>query len=409
MYILTLTCWKFSLKFRLFTRDSLRVVASGAVERVELGGTHLSLTLPGREPFSLEHDCVGHRAALELLLETLTQPEQGVLRERGEICAVGHRVVHGGDRFNRSVIIDRDVLDVIRSLEEMAPLHNVPNNRGIEAAMALLPDIAHVAVFDTAFHQSMPEHAYTYPLPYAWLEKYGVRRYGFHGPSHYYLGRAAAELLGRESAECNLVTVHVENGMSVCAIKGGRSVDTSMGFTPLEGLVMGTRSGDIDPGIPPFIMQKLDITPQEFDAILNQKSGCSGIVGRIVSRRRLLEAAIDGDPRSLLALELEAYRLKKYLGAYIAVAGPVDAIVFSPGAGDNEWYPRQQALDGLETMGVLLDREANAGSVATRRGADVSSPASGTRVFIIPTDEELVIAEDVRALLDGTAQLRACS
>jgi len=399
MYLLTLTCWKFSLKYRLYSVENLQIAASGAVERVEIGGTHISMAVPGRGLYCHEQDCADHRSAMELLLETMTHPEHGVLGGREEIAAIGHRVVHGGASYDRPVIIDRDVLAAIRELEAFAPLHNVPNNRGIESAMALLPEIPHVAVFDTAFHQTIPEHAYTYPLPYSWLEKYGVRRYGFHGPSHFHLSRRAADLLGKKRMECNLVTVHVENGMSICAIKGGRSIDTSMGFTPLEGLVMGTRSGDIDPGIPPYIMQKLDITPQEFDAILNQKSGCSGIVGRIVSRRRLLEAAMDGDGRCRLALGLESYRLKKYLGAYIAVAGPVDAIVFSSGVGDGEWFARQLALSGLEAMGVLLDQEANRIADGTSTGTDISFSGSRSRIFVFPADEELVIAEEVRGII----------
>jgi len=401
MHILTLTCWKFSLKFRLFSGENLRVAAWGAVERIEIGGTHISMAVNGRELYCCEHECADHHGALELVLETLAHPEYGVLEGGGDITAVGHRVVHGGTRFSRSVVIDPSVRASIRALEELAPLHNVPNNKGIDAAMELLPTVPHVAFFDTAFHQTIPEHVHLYPLPYAWFEKYGVRRYGFHGPSHYYLGRSASALLGKEPEQCNLVTVHVENGMSICAIRQGISVDTSMGFTPLEGLVMGTRSGDIDPGIPPYIMQKLNITPQEVDAILNLKSGSSGIVGRMLSRRRLLEAAMDGDRRCLLALELEAYRLKKYIGAYLAVAGPVDALVFSAGISDREWLPRQLALEGLEAMGVTIDLTANRTVHAAPGLPDIAVPASRVRVFVMPTDEELVIAEDVRGTVQG--------
>lgn len=407
MYILTLTCWKYSLRYRLFAGESLQVVARGAVERVEIGGSHISMAVAGRKLYCSEHDCDDHRAALELVLETLSHPEFGVLQEPEEIGAVGHRVVHGGSDFARSVMINPAVRDSIRNLEAWAPLHNVPNTRGIDAAMALLPGIPHVAVFDTAFHQTIPESAHLYPLPYAWFEKYGIRRYGFHGPSHDYLSRCAATLLGKMRQECNLITVHVENGMSICAIRRGESVDTSMGFTPLEGLVMGTRCGDIDPGIPPFIMQKLDITAQEVDAILNQKSGSSGIVGRLVSRRRLLEAAMDGDRRCLLALELEAYRLKKYIGSYMAIAGPIDAIVFSAGSSDREWLARQLALDGLEAMGVRIDPQANRGADGALPDTDISVPGSTVRVFVMPTDEELVIAEDVANIVGGESPGRS--
>jgi acetate kinase len=402
MYILTLTCWNYSIKYRLFSRDGLGVVASGAVERLEIGGTHISMAVEGRELYCHEQECADHHAALELMLETLCHGGFGVLAGRGDIAAVGHRVVHGGNDFDRSVAIDGGVLATIRTLEELAPLHNVPNNRGIAAAMALLPRVPHVAVFDTAFHQTIPAMAHIYPLPYVWYEQYGVRRYGFHGTSHLYLCRAAAALLGKEPSACNLVTVHVENGMSACAIRGGLSVDTSMGFTPLEGLVMGSRSGDIDPGIPPFIMQKLNITPHEVDVILNHKSGCAGIVGHLVNRRRLLEAAMDGDRRSLLALEVEAYRLKKYLGAYLAVAGPVDAIVISAGVEGREWFARQHTLHGLEAMGVELDLQANRTAPGSLKGSFISTPASRVKVIVLPTDEESVIAEEVTAFLgDG--------
>lgn len=399
MFILTLTCWNYSIKFKLYSAGTLAVAASGSVERVGLGGAHINIRSNTGLHFCHEVECAGHLDAIALVLSTFAEPDYGIINNIAEIAAVGHRVVHGGSLFSHSVVIDSSVMSAIRALENIAPLHNAPNNHGIDAAMKLLPDIPNIAVFDTAFHQTIPEHAYLYPLPYAWYEKYGIRRYGFHGASHLYLGRKTAEILGRDIADATVITVHVENGMSLCAIKEGESIDTSMGFTPLEGLVMGTRSGDIDPGIPPFIMQKLDITAHEVESILNQKSGCAGIVGRNVTRYRLLEAAIDGDERSLKALRLEAHRLKKYIGAYLAISGPVDAITFSSGVAGSEWFSREMTLTGLETMGVVLDGRRNRNVHNNPESLEISASSSSIKVFVLPTDEDLVIAQDVVAVL----------
>lgn len=395
MFILTLTCWNYSIKFRLYSTETITLYASGSVERVSLGGSHISIRTKTGLHFCHEAECPGHIEAIELVLNSLADPDHGVINDIDEIAAVGHRVVHGGSIFNHSVVIDNSVMAAIRAFENIAPLHNAPNNHGIDAAMKLLPAIPHVAVFDTAFHQTIPEHAYLYPLPYAWYEKYGIRRYGFHGTSHLYLGRKTAELLGKDSSDCTVITVHVENGMSLCAIKGGVSIDTSMGFTPLEGLVMGTRSGDIDPGIPSFIMQKLDISAHELESILNQKSGSAGIVGRTVTRYRLLESAIDGDERSLLALRLESYRLKKYIGAYLAIAGPVDAITFSAGIAESEWFSREMTLSGLESIGVVMDCRRNRNAHDHQQHHEISDSSSRIKLFVLPTDEDMVIAQDV--------------
>jgi acetate kinase len=257
-------------------------------------------------------------------------------------------VVHGGEKFTRSVLIDSEVVAAIRETAQLAPLHNGPSLTGIEAAFILLPGIPQVAIFDTAFHQTMPQHAYIYPLPYEWYEKHGVRRYGFHGQSHHYAARRGAELLGLPPERTNLITVHTGNGVSLCAVKGGRSVDTSMGLTPLEGAMMGTRCGDIDAGIPPFIMNEMGLSSTEMDLFLNQKSGLTGVIGRNISRRAASEAADHGDQRCRLALEMEAYRLKKYIGAYIAAVGKIDAIVFSYGEGWVDWPVRGMALTGME-------------------------------------------------------------
>jgi acetate kinase len=259
-----------------------------------------------------------------------------------------------------------------------------------------------VAIFDTAFHQSMPEHAYTYPLPLEWYEKHGVRRYGFHGTSHLYVSKRASVLLGKAPKDCNIITMHIGNGVSHCAIKGGVSVDTSMGLTPLEGAVMGTRCGDIDPAIPPFIMEREGLSASEIDSILNKKSGVLGITGQYTDRRDVIEAAESGDKRCKLALEIEGYRLKKYIGSYVAALGGIDAVVFTAGVGEMGWQIREKTLEGLEFIGIILDREKNRNTMTRKRETDISTPESKVKVFVIPTDEELVFTEDVVAIIDGT-------
>jgi acetate kinase len=297
--------------------------------------------------------------------------------------------------------IDSHVLETIRKLKQLAPHHNAANIAGIEAAVKLLPHITQVAIFDTSFHATMPDFAYIYPLPYEWYKKYGVRRYGFHGPSHIYLSRRAACLLGKPANTCNLITIHVDKGVSLCAIRGGVSVDTSMGLTPLEGAVMETRCGDIDAGILPYMMQKLHLSPQEMELVLNQKSGISGITGLSKERRHILQAAIEGHAKCKLALEIEAYRLKKYIGAYLAVVGPLDAVVFTTGAGESEWFVRELTLEGLECFGILLDREKNRAVRSEQRETFISEEGSPIKILVVPTNEELVFAEDVTAILSG--------
>ncbi|MGB9080845.1 MAG: acetate/propionate family kinase, partial [Desulfuromonadaceae bacterium] len=277
MKILTITCWSHKIKYYLFSRDGLAMLASGIIERVGLGGSFIRQTVPGRVSFHLETDTSDHQSAVALIIATLTDPRHGVIANVLDISAVGHRVAHGGKEFRHSVRIDGQVLTSIRKLQHMAPLHSAPNISGIEAAMIQLPAIPHVAIFDTAFHGSMPECAYLYPLPYEWYENYGVRRYGFHGPSHLYLSRRAAVLLGKPVEACNLITIHLDRGVSLCAIRNGRSVDTSMGMTPLEGVVMETRCGDIDPGIHAYMMKVLNLSTKELEQVLNNKSGIFGI------------------------------------------------------------------------------------------------------------------------------------
>jgi acetate kinase len=319
-----------------------------------------------------------------------------------QISAVGHRVVHGGEKFTCSVLIDEAVLEAIKEVQHLAPLHNPPNISGIEAAKSVLPNVPHIAIFDTAFHQTMPKHAYTYPVPLEWYEKHGVRRYGFHGTSHLYVSKRAAVLLDKDPKDCNIVTMHIGNGVSHTAIQGGISVDTSMGLTPLEGAVMGTRCGDIDPAIPMFIQQKEGLSAKEIDAILNKKSGVLGITGQFTDRRDVIEGAENGCEKCTLALDIEAYRLKKYIGSYCAAIGRLDAVVFTAGVGEMGWQIRERALDGLEHMGIKLDREKNRNTMTRKRESVITTPDSPVKVFVIPTDEELVFTEDVAAILEGT-------
>ncbi len=401
MNILTLNCWSHSIRYRLFAWDRREILAEGTLERVAIGDSFISHRVPGRDTFCRDEECGDHRSAVAFILATLTDPGCGVLADAGQIAAIGHRVVHGGEKFHRSVVIDGRVLAALRKLQHLAPLHSAPNIAGIEAAQALLPGIPHVAIFDTAFHQTMPEHAYIYPLPYEWYENYGIRRYGFHGPSHLYLAKRAAVLLGKPAAECNLVTIHIDRGVSLCAIRNGVSIDTSMGLTPLEGAIMGTRCGDIDPGILPFMMRETELTARDMEGVLNQKSGLCGIAGRYLDRRHMLDGALDGDERCRLALEMEAYRLRKYIGAYLAAVGPLDGVVFTAGVGTTEWLARERTLAELGCFGIRLDRDRN--RYASLQGGEVliSTDDSAIRVFVIPSDEELVFAEDVAAILAG--------
>ncbi len=402
MDILALNCGSSSVKYQLFDWKRKEVIAKGMVERVTVGDSFIIHEVPGRETYREEYECPDHRIAIHLIIKTLTEERHGVVKDINEISAVGHRVVHGGEKFTRSVLIDDDVLEGIKAVQHLAPLHNPPNISGIEAARSVLPDAPHVAIFDTAFHQTMPPHAYTYPLPDDWYEKYGVRRYGFHGTSHLYVSKRAAVLLGKDPKDCNIITMHIGNGVSHSAIKGGTSVDTSMGLTPLEGAVMGTRCGDIDPAIPGFIMQKEDLSPQEMDSILNKKSGMLGITGQYTDRRDIIEGAEEGDERCQLAIDIEAYRLKKYIGSYAAAIGGIDAVVFTAGVGEMGWQIREKAIEGLEFMGIYLDKEKNKNTMTRRKESVITTPDSPVKVFVIPTDEELVFTEDVVAILDGT-------
>jgi acetate kinase len=402
MDILALNCGSSSVKYQLFDWKKKEVIAKGMVERVIIGDSFILHEVPGRETYREESECPDHQVAIDLIIKTLTDPAHGVLKDINQISAIGHRVVHGGEKFTCSVMIDEQVLNAVKEVQHLAPLHNPPNIAGIEAAQALLPNVPHVAIFDTAFHQTMPEHAYLYPLPFEWYEQYGVRRYGFHGTSHLYVSKRAAVLLGKAPKDCNIITMHIGNGVSHAAIKNGVSVDTSMGLTPLEGAVMGTRCGDIDPAIPAFMMQKENLSAKEIDSILNKKSGVLGITGRFTDRRDVIEHAENGDKRCQLALDIEAYRLRKYIGSYMAVIGRLDAVVFTAGVGEMGWPIRERTIEGLEHLGIILDKDRNKSAMTRKRETLITTDASPVKVYVIPTDEELVFTEDVAAILDGT-------
>jgi acetate kinase len=383
MIILALNCGSSSVKYKLFRWGTKQILTKGSIERVGAPGSDLT-----------------HRKALEMILAQLTDPATGVLKSLSEIIAVGHRVVHGGEKFKSSVLINEEVLAAIKAVQDLAPLHNPPNIAGIEAARSVLPNIPHIAVFDTAFHQTMPEHAFLYAVPYEWYGMYGVRRYGFHGTSHLYVSRRASVLMGKKPKETNVITMHIGNGVSISAIKNGQSVDTSMGLTPLEGAVMGTRCGDLDPAIILFMIEKEGFYVEELDSILNKKSGLLGITGKFNDRRDI-EKNIETDPRCQQALEIEAYRLRKYLGSYSAALGKVDAVVLTAGAGERDWRLRERVLENLETLGIKLDKSRNRNAVTGDKELMISTDDSPVKVWVIPTDEELVFIEDVVAILEG--------
>jgi acetate kinase len=377
------------------------VVAKGIVERVTMGKSYIVHEAVGREPVRIERDCPTHKEAIHLIIEVLTKSEHALLERITQIDAVGHRVVHGGEKFNKSVVIDEKALEAFRELAHLAPLHNPPNIVGIEAAKEVLPDIPHVAIMDTAWHQTMPDFAYVYPLPYEWYEKHSIRKYGFHGTSLLYCAKRAAVLLGKSPFETNLVIAHIGNGVSFNAVLNGVSFDTSMGFTPLEGAVMGTRAGDHDAAIDFYMMQTLGVSAKEMCDILNKKSGLLGITGKHIDRRDIRKAAEGGDKRSRLAIEIEAYRGKKYIGSYLAALGRADALVFTAGVGEMSPLMRARMTEGLRGLGIGIDADKNAVSATRNAETDITADGSPVKVFVVPTDEELVMVEDTVALLEG--------
>jgi acetate kinase len=402
MKILVLNCGSSSAKYMVYDWEKQEIVCKGLVERVTIGGSYCTHEVTGRDEVRVERDCPTHREAVNLILELLVDSQYGVLQSIKEIDAVGHRVVHGGEKFAKSVRIDQDALNAFKELSSLAPLHNPANVLGIEAAQALMPDVPHMAVMDTAWHQTMKPAQYMYALPYEWYEKYRARRYGFHGTSLLYVAKRAAVLLGKDPFDCNLVSLHIGNGVSANAVKKGISFDTSMGFTPQEGLVMGTRAGDHDACVDTYVMQMENISPKEMGNILNKKSGLLGITGQYTDRRDVLEAMEKGDERAKLAFELECYRIKKYIGSYTAAVGGIDAIVWTAGVGEMAPDIRAKAMEGLEFMGIKFDPEKNKVARTRNMESDISAADSQVKIFVIPTDEELVMVEDVVTLLNGT-------
>jgi len=395
MKILVLNSGSSSIKYQLFNMEDESVLARGIVERIGIEDSFLEHEVNGDE-IVIEEDIPNHSKGISLVIDALLDDNHGVLESMDEINAVGHRVVHGGEKFADSVKITDEVVEQMEDVSDLAPLHNPPNIAGIKVCQELMPGKPQVGVFDTAFHQSMPAEAYTYALPYKYYEKYGVRRYGFHGTSHRFVAKRAAKLMDKDYSDSKIITCHLGNGASVAAVKNGKSIDTSMGLTPLEGLVMGTRCGDIDPAIVPFLQEKENLSSKEIDNIMNKESGLLGISGISNDSRDIQEAAAEGNERAQLAGDVFEYRVKKYIGAYTAALGGVDAIVFTAGIGENAKGIRKGILDGLEYLGFELDEEAN----DTRgKEIEISQTDSKTKVFIIPTNEELVIARDTAEIL----------
>ena len=400
MKILVVNAGSSSLKYQLINMDTREVVAKGLCERIGIEGSLLKYKPAGKDAVEVKKNMKDHTDAIQMVLDILADKEVGVLGSMNEIDAVGHRIVHGGEKFSKSVLIDDDMIKVIEELTPLAPLHNPANLMGVRACKAIMPDTPMVAVFDTAFHQTMPYEAFLYGLPYEAYKELMIRRYGFHGTSHSYVSKRAAAMLGMPAEKTKIITCHLGNGSSITAVDGGKSVDTSMGFTPLEGVPMGTRCGCMDPAIVTYLMEKLNMDAKQVDTYMNKKSGVFGISGVSSDFRDLDDAAKEGNERAKFALDVFAYNVKKYIGAYAAVMNGVDAIVFTAGIGENDRNMREKILTGLDYLGVDVDFEYNR---TAPRGQDVtiSKANSRVKVFVIPTDEEMVIASDTANIVFG--------
>lgn len=397
MKILVLNCGSSSIKYKLYDMEGEKVLAQGGVERIGLDGAFIKVTLPSGEKRQIMHDMPDHKEGVNVVFKALLDPEMGALKSLDEIDAVGHRIVQGGDKFNQSMLVDKSVEEGIEELCDLAPVHNAGHLKGIRAVDALMPKTPQVVVFDNAFHSTMPDYAYLYAIPYELYEKYHVRRYGFHGTSHRYVSRRVCEILGLDQADSKVITCHIGNGASIAAVLNGKVVDTSMGLTPLAGVMMGSRSGDIDPSAVTYLMEKLNMTPHEMSEFLNKKSGVLGITGISSDMRDVEAAANEGNERAVLALKMYAYRVKKYIGSYAAAMGGVDAVVFTAGVGENQTGLRADICRGLEFLGIEIDEAVNA--TVRGREAVISSPSSRVKVVVVPTDEEIVIARDTQALV----------
>lgn len=397
MKILVLNCGSSSVKYKLLDMETHEELGVGGVEKIGMKGSFLKHIRRDGQKVILKGEVLEHQIAIEYILGVLTSKKHGAIDSLEEINAVGHRVVHGGEKFNSSVLITDEVIQKIVECIDIAPLHNPPNLAGIYAINELLPSVPQVAVFDTAFHQTMPDYAYMYGIPYSLYTKYGIRRYGFHGTSHRYVSKRACDFLGLDYSNTKMITAHIGNGASVCAIKNGKSVDTSMGFTPVEGLMMGTRSGDIDLGVVTFLMEKETIGSAAVSTLFNKHSGVLGVSGISSDMRDIENAIAEGNERAKLALDMYEYRIKKYIGSYTAALGGVDVLVFTGGVGENQTGTRQKVCESLGFMGVKIDNELNAKS----HGIEVllSTPGSTVKVVVIPTDEEFMIASDTMEIL----------
>lgn len=396
MKILVLNCGSSSIKYALYNMDDHSVVTSGGIEKIGQPDSFINIKLNG-EKHKISVDIPEHTRGVQYIFEQLTTGEFAVLKDVHEIDAVGHRMVHGGEKFNKSVLITDEVMRNFAACNDLAPLHNPANIKGVNAVKALLPDVPQVGVFDTAFHQTMPDYAFMYALPYELYKKYGVRRYGFHGTSHRYVSHRVCEYLGIPAEGTKIITCHIGNGASIAAVKDGKVIDTSMGLTPLEGLMMGTRSGDIDAGAVTFLMDKLNLDTKGISNLLNKQSGLLGVSGGASDFRDILKGISEGNDQARLAKQMYTYRIKKYIGEYAAAMGGVDVIVFTGGAGENQWEVREGATQGLEFLGIKVCEKRNHSIRATE--AIISTDDSKVKVCVIPTDEELMIAMDTLSII----------
>lgn len=396
MNILVINCGSSSLKYQLIDSETENVLAKGLCERIGINDSFIKQTVPGKDAVVINCELKDHNDAIAQVISALTDKEIGVIADLSGISAVGHRVVHGGEKFHQSVIIDDSVMLAIDQCVPLAPLHNPPNIIGIKACMAAMPGVPQVAVFDTAFHQTMPKESYMYAIPYEYYEKYGIRKYGFHGTSHKFVAERCAQILGKPIEETKIITCHIGNGGSISAVKNGKCIDTSMGFTPLDGIVMGTRSGILDPAVVLFLMENEGLNEKEMNNVLNKKSGLAGISGVSSDMRDVYAAAQEGNEKAQLALDIFAHRVKAYIGEYFAEMNGADAIVFTAGIGENDMAARLASVSGLEAMGIVIDPEKN-----NRRGGEfeISADNSKVKVFVISTNEELAIARETAALV----------
>lgn len=396
MNVLVLNCGSSSVKYKLFQMPEGKVLAQGGVEKLGLSDSFLKLKLPSGEKVVLEKDMPEHTVAIDFILKTITGSEYGCIKSLSEIDAVGHRLVHGGDKFSESVVITDAVVESVKQCIDLAPLHNPSTLKGVAAVTELIPGVPQVGVFDTAFPQTMPQRAFMYALPYEYYEKYGVRRYGFHGTSHRFVSKRACEFLGLDYNKARIITAHIGNGASMCAIKEGKCIDTTMGLTPTEGLMMGTRVGDVDPGALVFIGEKEGLSMAQLSEVINKKSGVLGVSGVSSDMREIEEAISQGSERAKLALEMYDYRIKKYVGAFTAAMGGLDLLIFTGGVGENQTTTREYVCEDMQYMGIEIDKTLNAKIHGDE--ALLSTKESKVKVVVIPTDEELMIALDTVAL-----------